>query len=713
MTTINNLPKADNISVLDDGLVIRQNGKDSKINPVLQSVQSRGISNGKNFAGEYFNGIGFNNKDSFCYYGGKSYSGKLGLTFPYISNHDSPEDDNNLVIDTDVSEKDLDSRGVPTGYIPTSESGINSVVGQVYAFGSDVEVTALTAEPMPSNPYDTLGTQFKPTNGEVPYKEGYNANRNINFRYLNYLIRATKDNVVMGAVPDFTDFEIVLSNQLSLHAEDYIADYENPTVDEITFLMGCGRHVLFKNGNVTYPDITINLQGNTIWEAVTHGTYNITGTTTGYMADTVGNTGICGFKGIRFNGDFKAENIVRFSNCNVVYSEVNHAENITKTNDGTKNYRGGFIYLNITKLIQGGNSCKEIQQNTPQGFAHGQHQSFSYNNVSLVEWNGLANESDTSDKLWHCDGTTKGNTGHHVGKNINDNVCYILGTPQGLTATFDCDGYQEGIVFNPSGASEVNVPYCLLKNGTSKVMTLRSGSGLNVGVLKSFGSRTGISDDGFNGSGGVTIDHCYMQDITEERALSISKSGLTINGTLKTVNVASTNFNEVARVSDAANFRCASFVDTGSGAATCLRINELTTGSNNIAAMETNKTNKVVYESGKEFGGKSFIGRLNGFLIQGGAPSTLTIASGVITVSQNSHRVDVEGGSGNDELDTILGAPTIDTIITLQTVSNVRDVIVKHNTGNIYLPNGADIRLNSTNDTIQLKWNGSYWSKPV
>ena len=518
-----------------------------------------------------------------------------------------------------------------------------------------------------------------------------------------WIMKTKSDPVVLS------DFEVIGS----YYASDFIVDYENPTIEEVTTLQSLNGRVLFKSGSPIYPDITINLQGNTVWESIIYGAYNIKGVTEGYLFDTNGNTGICGIKGIRFNGDFKAENIVRFANCNVVYCEQNHAEKINRTNDETKNYRGGFIYLNVSKLIQGGNSCEFIEQDTPPGFTHGQHQSFSYNNVNLIEWNGLANTSSNADKLWHCDGSSKGNTGHHVGNGLNDNAMYVLGIPQGITATIDCDVYQEGIVFNPSGASEVNVPYCLLKNGSSKVMTLRSGSGLNVGTLKSYGSRTGISDDGHAGSAGVTIEYVYMQDITEERALSIVNSGVTINGTLKTVNVTSSNFDEVARVSGTANFNCNSFIDGGSGAATCMRFNEFTTGGSNIQSLQTNKANKVVYQGGTEFGGKSFIGRLNGFLIQGGAPSTLTINSGAITILQNSHRIDTEGGASTDELSTINGAPTIDTIITLQTLSNVRDVIVKHNTGNIHLPDGADIRLNSTNDTIQLKWNGSYWSKPV
>ncbi|NMS07593.1 hypothetical protein HKA85_01050, partial [Vibrio parahaemolyticus] len=95
--------------------------------------------------------------------------------------------------------------------------------------------------------------------------------------------------------------------------------------------------------------------------------------------------------------------------------------------------------------------------------------------------------------------------------------------------------------------------------------------------------------------------------------------------------------------------------------------------------------------------------------------STLTVSNNAITISQSSHRIDPEevGDVVVGELHTIDGAPSIDTIVTLQTRKNTRDVIIKHGVGNIHLPNGQDIKPNSTNDTIQLKWNGKYWSKPV
>lgn len=506
-----------------------------------------------------------------------------------------------------------------------------------------------------------------------------------------------------------------LESLSSIYAMDHIDNYLNPTIEEITFLMNCGRLVLWHVGVINLPNVTINQSENTIWEAIIPDTVIMIASTTGYAFDTNGNTQVCGLIGITIDANYISENVVRFANCKHVISTYSTARNIFKTNDETKNYRGGFIYQDVEILDQGGNHAENIEQ-TPTGSGptgnHGQHHSFSYNGVGLVRWNGAANTAKNVDKLWHCDGTTKGDTGHHIGEDINDNVCYVLGTPQGIEATFDATNYQEGIVFNPSGDSDVSIPRATLRNGTSRVLALRKGSGLNIGKLKSFGSRTGISDDNYDGSQGVTIDYCYLQDVEVERAISISKSGLSI-GRMKTVGIKSTQFNEVARIGAAANFDCEELVDLGGTAQTCLRLNEFTTGSNRVGNLKTDKANKVVYEGGKDFGGKSFIDRINGFLIQGGAPSTLVINSGSITVTQNSHRLDTENGDGTDDLTTILGAPSIDTIITLQTTSNIRDVFVKHGVGNIHLPEGTDIRLNTTNDTIQLKWNGSFWSKPV
>jgi len=96
------------------------------------------------------------------------------------------------------------------------------------------------------------------------------------------------------------------------------------------------------------------------------------------------------------------------------------------------------------------------------------------------------------------------------------------------------------------------------------------------------------------------------------------------------------------------------------------------------------------------------------------AATTLTIASGVVTTTQNVHIVAAES-STTDDLDTItLGYDilTVDTvdywpIIILQADSG-DTITLKHGTGNIDLPGDADIPLGD-DEWILLMWNGTNW----
>lgn len=86
----------------------------------------------------------------------------------------------------------------------------------------------------------------------------------------------------------------------------------------------------------------------------------------------------------------------------------------------------------------------------------------------------------------------------------------------------------------------------------------------------------------------------------------------------------------------------------------------------------------------------------------------LTIASSVITLkdpSTVSAIVDTEALGVTDDLETIDGVLFEGRTITLRTLANARDVVVKHNTGNIRLSNNTDFAMISASDNLTLRWN--------
>lgn len=76
-----------------------------------------------------------------------------------------------------------------------------------------------------------------------------------------------------------------------------------------------------------------------------------------------------------------------------------------------------------------------------------------------------------------------------------------------------------------------------------------------------------------------------------------------------------------------------------------------------------------------------------------GADSELTIASGIITATQLYHRIDTETDAASDDLDTINGLANDGELLLLHPEHNDRDVVLKHGTGNIYIPGGSDLTL--------------------
>lgn len=101
-----------------------------------------------------------------------------------------------------------------------------------------------------------------------------------------------------------------------------------------------------------------------------------------------------------------------------------------------------------------------------------------------------------------------------------------------------------------------------------------------------------------------------------------------------------------------------------------------------------------------------------------GYPRTLskTIASGAVTLSDPHTQfliLDTEASAATDDLDTITGAAINGQVITLGSTANARDVVVKHNTGNILLNGAADFTLDGAADSLTLRYSRilSKWSE--
>ena len=95
-----------------------------------------------------------------------------------------------------------------------------------------------------------------------------------------------------------------------------------------------------------------------------------------------------------------------------------------------------------------------------------------------------------------------------------------------------------------------------------------------------------------------------------------------------------------------------------------------------------------------------------GFLMK--AVTELTISSGIVTVTQMFHTIDTEGDAATDDLDTINGGSTVNMIV-IRAANDARTVVVKHNTGNIWLQGKADINLDDLEDGLLLVWDGTKW----
>ena len=86
----------------------------------------------------------------------------------------------------------------------------------------------------------------------------------------------------------------------------------------------------------------------------------------------------------------------------------------------------------------------------------------------------------------------------------------------------------------------------------------------------------------------------------------------------------------------------------------------------------------------------------------------LTVATGAVTQTQSHHTIDTESDAAADDLDTITIAS--DMSMLLVTLANAaRIVTLKHGTGNLNLPDDADIVM-AENTVYFLLYNGSAWN---
>jgi hypothetical protein len=81
------------------------------------------------------------------------------------------------------------------------------------------------------------------------------------------------------------------------------------------------------------------------------------------------------------------------------------------------------------------------------------------------------------------------------------------------------------------------------------------------------------------------------------------------------------------------------------------------------------------------------------------AATTLTIAAGVVTATQSYHTIDTEASGATDDLDTINGLASGQFYV-FKSANAGRNVVFKHNTGNIKCPSSQDITLDVTNDKV-------------
>lgn len=86
--------------------------------------------------------------------------------------------------------------------------------------------------------------------------------------------------------------------------------------------------------------------------------------------------------------------------------------------------------------------------------------------------------------------------------------------------------------------------------------------------------------------------------------------------------------------------------------------------------------------------------------------TTLTIATGVVSIEAGFHAVATEAAAASDDLDTINGG-VIGDVLTIFAASSAETVVAKDGTGNLKL--AGDMTLDNREDTLTLRYDGNNW----
>lgn len=90
------------------------------------------------------------------------------------------------------------------------------------------------------------------------------------------------------------------------------------------------------------------------------------------------------------------------------------------------------------------------------------------------------------------------------------------------------------------------------------------------------------------------------------------------------------------------------------------------------------------------------------------AATELTIATGVVTVTQTSHKIDTQSDDATDDLDTISGGAE-GKIIILEPADDARTVVITNAVGNIRNSSGASVTLDAYGKSWMGRYDGSNW----